>query len=61
MWVGLGWTYVMDWIGLNFFLPTIMDWGKKSPQPDSCTPLPMASAPDNNSLLSDQDINQFLV
>ena len=20
MWVGLGWTYVMGWIGLNFFL-----------------------------------------
>ena len=35
-WVGLGWTYVMGWIGLNFF-------ESKNPlnptQPNPCTPL----------------------
>ena len=41
-WVGLGWTYVMGWIGLNFLLPTMVGWVKKFPQPDPtnpCTPL----------------------
>ena len=38
-WVGSGWIYVMGWIGLNFFLPTMVGWVKKSPQPDPCTPL----------------------
>ena len=33
-WVGLGWTYVMGWIGLNFFLLTMVGWIKKSPQPN---------------------------
>ena len=28
MWVGLGWTYVMDWVGLNFFGPTMVGWVK---------------------------------
>ena len=36
---GLGWTYVMGWVGLNFFLPTMVSWVKKSPQPDPRTPL----------------------
>ena len=31
---GLGWTYVMGWVGLNFFLPTMVGWVKKSPQPN---------------------------
>ena len=31
-WVGLGWTYVMGWVVLNFFLPTMIGWVKKSPQ-----------------------------
>ena len=39
-WVRLmGWTYVMGWVELNFFLPTMVGWVKKSPQPDPCTPL----------------------
>ena len=29
----------MGWVGLNFFLPTMVDWVKKSPQPNPCTPL----------------------
>ena len=33
MWIGLG------WVGLDFFLPTMVGWVKKSPQPDPCTPL----------------------
>ena len=43
MWVeldlydGLGWTYMTGWVGLNFFLPTMVGWVKKSPQPDPCT------------------------
>ena len=36
---GLGWTYVMGWVGLNFFWHTIVGWVKNSPQPDPCTPL----------------------
>jgi len=48
MWVGLGSTYVMGWVGfgLNFFDPP---WwvGSKNPlnttQPDPCTPLSTAS------------------
>ena len=39
MWVGLGWTYVMGWVELNFFLPTMVDWIKKSSQPDSTRPM----------------------
>ena len=43
MWVRLGWTYVMGWIGLNFFfLPTMVGWVKKSPQPNPYTPLPVS-------------------
>ena len=31
-WVRLmGWTYVMGWVELNFFLPTMVGWVKKSP------------------------------
>ena len=33
-WVRLGWTYVMGWVGLNFFLPTMAGWVQKSPQPN---------------------------
>ena len=35
--VGLGWTYVIGWVGLNFFWPIIVGWVKKSPQPDPST------------------------
>ena len=42
MWVGLGWTYVMGWIGLNFFFTHHGGWVKKSPQPDPYTPLPVS-------------------
>ena len=38
-WVGLDWTYVMGWVELNFFLPNMVGWVKKSPQPNPCTPL----------------------
>ena len=38
-WVGLGWTYVMGWVGLNFFLPTMVGWVKKSFQPDKTRPM----------------------
>ena len=34
---GLGWIYVIRWV--EFFLPIMMGWVKKSPQPDLCTPL----------------------
>ena len=44
MWVGLGWTYVMSWVGLNFFLSTMVGWVKKSLQPDPCTPLSFTMA-----------------
>ena len=37
--VVLGWTYMMRWVGLNFFWPTMMGWVKKSPQSNSCTSL----------------------
>ena len=30
-WIGLGWTYVMGWVELNFFLPTMVGWVKKFP------------------------------
>ena len=40
MWVGLGRA------GLNFFLPTMVGWVKKSPQPDPCTPLPFGELND---------------
>ena len=30
-WVGLGWAYVMGWVGLNFFQPTMVGWVKKPP------------------------------
>ena len=33
------WTYVMGWVGLNFFLTHHGGLGQKSPQPDPCTPL----------------------
>ena len=36
MWIGLDWTYVMGWVGLNFFWPTMVGWVKKFPQPDPC-------------------------
>ena len=29
----------LGWIGLNFFLPIMMDWVKKSYQSDPCTPV----------------------
>ena len=29
----------LGWVGLNYFLPTMVSWVKKSLQPDSCTPL----------------------
>ena len=29
----------LGWVGLNFFLLTMVSWVKKSPQPDLCTPL----------------------
>ena len=38
-WVGLGWTYVMSWVGLNFFWPTMMGWVKKFPQPNPTRPM----------------------
>ena len=38
-WVGSGWTYMMDRVGLNFFLPTMMGWVKKSPQPNPTRPM----------------------
>ena len=38
-WVGLGWTYVMGWVGLNFFWPTMVGWVKKFPQPDPTPPM----------------------
>ena len=37
--VGLGWTYVMGWVGLNFFWPTMVGWVKKSLQPDPTQPM----------------------
>ena len=39
MWVGLSWTYVMDWVELNFFLPIMVDWIKKFPQSDLIRPM----------------------
>ena len=42
MWVRLGWTYVMGWIGLNFFFTHHGGQVKKSPQPDPFTPLPVS-------------------
>ena len=36
---GLGWTYVMSWVGLNFFLTIMVGWFKNSLQSDPCTPL----------------------
>ena len=36
---GLGWTYVMGWVGLNFFWPTMVGWVKKSPQPNLTWPM----------------------
>ena len=36
---GLGWTYVMSWVRLNFFLPTIAGWVKKFPQLDPIIPM----------------------
>ena len=27
----VGWTYVMGWVGLDFFLLTMVGWVKKSP------------------------------
>lgn len=38
-WVELGWTPLMNWVGLEFFLPTMVGWIEKSLQPDLCTPL----------------------
>ena len=37
--VGSSWTIVIGRVGLNFFLPTMIGWVKKFPQPDPCTPL----------------------
>ena len=31
MWVGLGWTYVIGWVGLNFFLTHHSGLSKKIP------------------------------
>ena len=39
-WIGLGWTYVMGWVGLNFFNPPWWVVSKNplnSTQPDPCT------------------------
>ena len=38
-WVGLGWTYVMGWVGSNFFWPTMVGRVKKFPQPDPTRPM----------------------
>ena len=42
-WVGSGWTYVMGWVGLNFFFDPPWWVESKNPlnptQPDPCTPL----------------------
>ena len=31
MWVGLGWTYVMSWVGVEFFLTHHGELGQKNP------------------------------
>ena len=38
MWVGLDLCDGLGWVGLNFFLPTMVGWVKKSPQPDPTQP-----------------------
>ena len=43
-WVGLDLCDGLDWVGLNFFfLPTMMGWVKKSPQPDPTRPMHTSS------------------
>ena len=37
--IGLGWTSMMGWVGLNFFLPTMVGWVKKSSQPNPTRPM----------------------
>ena len=39
MWVGLDLCDELGWVGLNFFLPTMVGWVKKSPQPDPTQPI----------------------
>ena len=46
-WVGLGWTYVMGWIGLNFFWLTMVGWVKKFSQPDQTRPMHTSSSSPN--------------